>query len=80
MMLLRKLITYIATFVTLGGGILATIFLVVRLHAPGLVLPGVIAILAATAVVGLATAPGRTLEDRYRWLSGALEGSGREGS
>jgi hypothetical protein len=35
----------------------------------------VIAILAVTAGVGLLTAPGRTLGERYRWLSRALEGS-----
>lgn len=72
--MLRFLISFAATFVTLGGGILLTISLVKQLQAPALVLPGIIAIMAATFLVGLLTAPGRTIEERFRWFSGALEG------
>ena len=72
----QNLITFIATFVTLGGGILVTISLVKRFDAPALVFPGVIAILAATAVVGVLTAPGRSFEEKARSLSRSLQGSG----
>ena len=75
MTLLRTLITYVAAFISLGGGILLTIALVLRFNAPALVAPGVVAILAATFGVGLVTAPGRTLGERYRWLSKKLAGS-----
>lgn len=72
--MLRSLITFISTFVVLGAGNVATIVLVKQLNAPLLVVPGVVAILAATAGVGLLTAPGRTIEERFRALSRALEG------
>jgi hypothetical protein len=75
MSILRSLITFVATFVALGGGILVTIFVVLRFNAPALVIPGVVAILAVTTGVGLLTAPGRTLGERARWLSRSLEGS-----
>jgi hypothetical protein len=71
----RNLISFAATFVTLGGGILATIVVVKQLNAPLLVFPGIIAILAAVAGVGLLTAPGRSFEEKLRWLSRSLEGT-----
>jgi hypothetical protein len=75
--MLRNLITFASTFLALGGGILVTILLVKQLDAPALVFPGVIAILAATAAVGVMATPGRTLEERLRRLLRALEGSGQ---
>jgi hypothetical protein len=78
--MLRSLIAFIATFVVMGGGILVTIFVVKQLNAPALVAPGVVAIIAATFGVGLVTAPGGTLTERYRWFARMLEGSGSERS
>lgn len=72
--MLRFMIGFVSVFVTMGGGILLTISLVRRLEAPGLVFPGILAIMAATFAVGLLTAPGRTVAERFRWFSGTLEG------
>ncbi len=72
--MLRFTISFVSVFVTLGSGILLTISLVRQLEAPALVFPGIIAIMVLTFVVGLLTAPGRTINERIRWFSGALEG------
>ncbi len=72
--MLRFMISFVSVFVTLGGGILLTITLVRQLEAPALVFPGIVAIMVLTFVVGLLTSPGRTLNERIRWLSRSLEG------
>ena len=73
--MLRSLTSFVASFVTLGGGILATIVLVRTLHAPLLVFPAVALLMVATVVVWWVTAPPASTEEKLRRLSREL-GSG----
>lgn len=71
----RRLLEHTGTFITLGGGILLTIFLVRALDAPLLVFPAVIVILAVTGAVSWFTAdPALSPDGKRRKLMQSLEG------